>query len=585
MKRLLAAGLLAVAAAALAAPGGVTGSKHDFSQGAASSASAASTASGPGSRCFFCHASHGGAGGSGAKLSNRPDAPTRAQGYQSSTMVARAEPISGASRSCLSCHDGTVAPGKTRVGATATSAAAPLVAGRPSNLGTDLRGSHPVSLRTPPSGKVGAPPVGDPVKLDESGLVQCTSCHDPHAEWGDPALGKFLVKSSGRSALCATCHSQGGLGRSLASHATSDFPFRDPLTGRTAALAEAGCGACHVSHGADPRSRLLRAAATDDAPCLGCHATATRKPLGQDLAKPWAHPSSERGRHDAGEGPRAAANRRLPESSPGAPRHATCVDCHDPHAATATPAIAPMAGGALAGVWGIGLDGEPVTPARYEYEVCLKCHGDSANKPQARPGAVLPVKRAVADVNLRLVFGPGAASYHPVAAVSRNGQVPGLKSPYSGASQILCTDCHASDAGPGAGGPGPSGPHGSAYPTLLERRYLTGDFTAESPQAYALCYKCHDRDVLLSDASGFPAHRRHVVDQAAPCSACHDAHGVSADAGNDRSNAHLISFDTAIVHPAASGLLQYETTGLRHGSCSLSCHGAAHGPSAKAFSY
>jgi hypothetical protein len=120
---------------------------------------------------------------------------------------------------------------------------------------------------------------------------------------------------------------------------------------------------------------------------------------------------------------------------------------------------------------------------------------------------------------------------------------------------------------------------------MVERRYLTADLTPEGPEAYALCYKCHDREVLLSDRSGFPLHRGHVVEQAAPCSACHDAHGVSSDAGNERNNAHLISFDVAIVHPAGSGLMQYEAAGARHGSCSLSCHGTTHGPGSRAFSY
>jgi predicted CXXCH cytochrome family protein len=583
MKNLLAAGLLALATPALAAEAapagsGVTGSKHDFTQGAAAAA-VGGTAQGPGSRCFFCHASHGGMGGA-AKLSNRPDVQSRAQGYQSSTMVGRAETVSGASKACLSCHDGTVAPGRTRAG-TAQAAATPLPAGSRSNLGTDLRGSHPVSIRPPPTGRLQAPTRGDRVRLDQAGLVQCTSCHDPHAEWGDPAVGKFLVKPSGRSALCASCHVQAALG----SHATATLPVRDPKTGRSTPLAEAGCGACHVSHGADPRTRLLPAAASDDAPCLACHATATTRPLGQDLVKLSAHPSSPRGLHDEGEGPFNPGAPRLPETSPATPRHAACVDCHDPHVASATPAIAPFAGGALAGAWGIGLDGQRVAPARYEYELCLKCHGDSANKPQAAPGVLTTVRRERPDLNLRLVFAPSAASYHPVAAPSRNGQVPGLKAPLTGASQIYCTDCHASDQGRGAGGTGPRGPHGSIYAPLLERRYLTADRTPEGPDAYALCYKCHDRDVLLSDRSGFPSHRRHVVDQATPCSACHDAHGVSAMAGSVLNNAHLVAFDLSIVRAAPTGVLRYEAAGQRGGTCTLTCHDVTHGPSAKVFGY
>ena len=48
-------------------------------------------------------------------------------------------------------------------------------------------------------------------------------------------------------------------------------------------------------------------------------------------------------------------------------------------------------------------------------------------------------------------------------------------------------------------------------------------------------------------------------------------------AGNPRNNAHLISFDLAIVKPGA-GPARYETSGLGHGSCTLTCHDVVHGP-------
>ena len=253
MKRLLVPSLLALASAALAdqagrpAQAGVTGSKHDFTSGGRSTAAVAE-AQGPGSRCFYCHASHRAAGGAGQRLSNRPDRPTRAQGYQSTTMAAAPQAISGASRACLSCHDGTVAPGATRTGAAA--GANPLAAGAPANLGTDLRGSHPVSIQVAPqAGRLRRPAAGDAVQLDGDGRVQCTSCHDPHAEWGDPDVGQFLVKPVARSGLCNTCHDVGGAGAAGA-HATSASAWTDPVTGRTRTLAEAGCAACHRAHGA-----------------------------------------------------------------------------------------------------------------------------------------------------------------------------------------------------------------------------------------------------------------------------------------------------------------------------------------------
>jgi len=154
--------------------------------------------------------------------------------------------------------------------------------------------------------------------------------------------------------------------------------------------------------------------------------------------------------------------------------------------------------------------------------------------------------------------------------------VPGLASGLTPASMIYCSDCHASDAGPGAGGQGPRGPHGSIYPHILERGFTTADPSAESPVAYALCYKCHQRDVLLSDASAFKSHARHVVQEMIPCSVCHDWHGVSALQGDPIHNAHLVDFDVSVVGLNARGVREYVSQGPQHGTCSVRCHGSDH---------
>jgi hypothetical protein len=127
-------------------------------------------------------------------------------------------------------------------------------------------------------------------------------------------------------------------------------------------------------------------------------------------------------------------------------------------------------------------------------------------------------------------------------------------------------------AAPRGGSGGARGPHGSIYRPLLERNYSTTDPTVESPAAYALCYKCHDREKLLSDASAFRLHRRHVVDASAPCSACHSAHGVSPLTGTAENNAHLVDFDLSVVRPLGGGR-PYASAGPRRGSCNLTCHG------------
>jgi hypothetical protein len=142
---------------------------------------------------------------------------------------------------------------------------------------------------------------------------------------------------------------------------------------------------------------------------------------------------------------------------------------------------------------------------------------------------------------------------------------------------IKCTDCHNNDQGPGAGGTGPRGPHGSTFPPLLERQLITVDFMGESAVNYAHCYKCHNRDSILSDQS-FRAfnslgqdrgHRYHVVDQQTACTTCHDSHGVAL-------NKHLINFNPEYVTAGSNGQITYNSTGIFRGNCTLTCHGFNH---------
>ena len=120
-----------------------------------------------------------------------------------------------------------------------------------------------------------------------------------------------------------------------------------------------------------------------------------------------------------------------------------------------------------------------------------------------------------------MAFNPGNASYHPVAAPAKSSQSRTLVASWSGTQQMLCTDCHNNDQGPGAKGAGPNGPHGSQYAPLLERYLNQADYQAENANAYALCYKCHSQGVLMGDR----LHSRHVRDNQTACSTCHDAHG------------------------------------------------------------
>ena len=122
-----------------------------------------------------------------------------------------------------------------------------------------------------------------------------------------------------------------------------------------------------------------------------------------------------------------------------------------------------------------------------------------------------------------------------------------------------------------------SGPHGSDWRFLLEREYEIEDGTAESQNAYDLCYKCHDRNSILGELS-FGTHNKHIVGESTPCSVCHDAHGVSAAQAIATNGSHLINFDVSVVAPGGSGRLGFEDLGTHRDRCYLTCHGKDHDP-------
>jgi ribosomal protein L40E len=220
----------------------------------------------------------------------------------------------------------------------------------------------------------------------------------------------------------------------------------------------------------------------------------------------------------------------------------------------------------MQGISGVAITGAVTPRAQFEYEVCFRCHADNPERPQTT------ITRQITQTNTRLEFEPSGPSFHPVAAPGVSRNVPSLRPPMTVATQIYCTSCHSSDSSSGA-----RGPHGSVYRYLLAGRYETADFTAESSSSYELCYRCHSRNSILGNES-FAAHRQHLENEI-PCSACHDAHGISSSQGTSLNNSHLINFDVAIVQPDPdTGRRVFEDGGVLHGTCYLLCHGRKHSP-------
>jgi hypothetical protein len=408
----------------------------------------------------------------------------------------------------------------------------------------------------------------------------------------DPTTKKFLVVNNSGSALCLACHTQPYWMTNPSTHKTSTKSYAAPQGAHTGygTVATNGCEACHRSHTAAQPARRLKALEEGTCGFAGsqCHGSSgVGRNIEAEFAKAYTHPTYRvtPSAHDASESP-TNNSYLLPERSAAVARHAECPDCHNAHATYAAATAAPKGSGKVAGVWGVDSTNAIVMPSGTppsvnEYEICYKCHGDSANKPQSSGGPAGPYPNRVAlQFNMREMFDPGNPSFHPVEAPGRNRSVPSLIAPWTTNSVMRCSDCHDNDQGPKAPAPGtgPAGPHGSNFKHLLAGRYdMDNSSQSESAAAYALCYKCHNRAVVLT-ATSFRGHDFHVRSEQTSCSICHDPHGISSTQGNLTNNAFLMNFDRRFVTPSSGGLLRFDDLGAGRVRCYLTCHGRNHNP-------
>lgn len=181
--------------------------------------------------CVVCHTPHNSnTGVTGAPLWNHAVTATEFTPYSSPTLDATfgdtAKQPTGASKLCLSCHDGSLGideygPNIGKTNPDKMNPADPRTVG----VGGDLTNDHPVSiiydaaliekdktlhaLDNPVT--VGS---GSRVKtgtitslMVPDGQVQCSSCHDVHNTFITPS-GKLLKIELVNSKLCLTCHNK-----------------------------------------------------------------------------------------------------------------------------------------------------------------------------------------------------------------------------------------------------------------------------------------------------------------------------------------------------------------------------------------
>ncbi len=592
-------------AAAQAISGDVLGA-HDLTPSGKSPISGGLSAA-----CLYCHAPHSGVGGA-TPLWNQTLSTQTYTPYTSTTYTQKGNPqppLGASSNLCLSCHDGTVAPGQTvaykQIPMTGSMRAVDV-------FGTNLQGSHPFSLVLPmkDTADLAASLVAQGATADPTGAVklvkgniECTTCHNPHVQAIDTVNLNFLVRDGSNGQLCIACHDPNrvmtGQTNPLAGWTTSIHALsaskvaNQPPVGGYATVGQNSCSACHAAHNAPGAARLLRGANEQD--CIACHnGGANVSPTPPNVFAEFAktgHPfSTGTAVHDASES--ALLNQN---------RHSTCVDCHNAHASNQVTTFPPPPGvrPSQSNVVGIsGTDGVTVlNPAVNQYEICLRCHGTSTGKTVNPVFGYLPVRVVSAGDPLNVIpqFALTASSSHPVmhdrtSALAQPSLLPnmlnldGVTQGRSMGVRILCTDCHNSDDNREFGGAGASGPHGSKYTHILERRYEFSQAAAPGQPItnlfpnpdlgptgpYALCAKCHSLATILSDNT-FKEHAEHI-NEGFSCSVCHTAHGMGSQSAAI-SGERLVNFDASVVAQNGAAPITYNHA---TGSCTLTCHGHSH---------
>jgi hypothetical protein len=395
----------------------------------------------------------------------------------------------------------------------------------------------------------------------------CLSCHRNPVDAGRPALGKAAFAAAAHNYVtgagqtwsytqhdgsvfqrnCTKCHADRGDARPNdaaqpfgAAH-FSDYPSL--LAGST-----------HTAGGANSPAVFV---------CYNCHGNATTgqdlsgKDVAAQIAKTYAHPADADASHDAAAEAATAWGNALGfgVASTVARRHASCLDCHDPHQARPTGGTTRtqgsgttgnLAGAPLQGATGAALSANPAfwaatgagsftykaiaANADLEATLCFKCHSSfywGTGTVPTSPSLAAAQTDAAREFNPANVgsfagtwaSGETAGSFHPVlaSAGSNLGASDNIKAPFTRTSLMTCTDCHESETAADL-----NGPHGSTARFLLKgpnTAWSTSLATGSSGMpAGTFCINCHNQNFT---GSRFPDHTR--SDHRVACMNCHAA--------------------------------------------------------------
>ncbi len=227
--------LLTLSSASYALPISDKDNPHNMSNLAGHSGPKAATtlAGGTDRICVFCHTPHSAAAKS--PLWNRKDSVTVFPLYGDADLAIKKDVgrtgydasdqtkyPNGASRMCLSCHDGATSIGVLLTGAPIAMDGDFVTNDTITGI-VDLSTSHPISfnynadvvanvLQTYKPGSYQLPLGVIDVPLDGAGRMQCTTCHDPHEDTRGDVNYDFLPfwrhqgNATSYSDVCNDCH-------------------------------------------------------------------------------------------------------------------------------------------------------------------------------------------------------------------------------------------------------------------------------------------------------------------------------------------------------------------------------------------
>ena len=303
----------------------------------------------------------------------------------------------------------------------------------------------------------------------------CLGCHNPHG-----GSTRSILRKDDMATLCAECHKDVTQGRKH---------LHGPV-------ASGSCAACHSAHRA-PFPKLLAAQGKDL--CLSCHdqmqhqvetAKVVHKPVKEgDCAQCHETHASDHKMQLKAEPLQLCQSCHEPVKTQlaSAPvKHSAavtgdaCLNCHTSH------------GGSLAKL----MKAEPA-------KACLTCHDKEIKIPPPGGGAGARPVRVVAA--MKQVLDPQQYKHGPL----KDGD---------------CSGCHQ--------------PHGGEVSRLLARPYTEKFYQSFDVKEYALCFSCHDQQLVLAEKTGGLTkfrngeqnlHYLHVNkdEKGRSCRACHSTHTSS----------------------------------------------------------